>query len=202
MVKHRARIAAPPTEERRRVPREEGLLLVFAAAQDVARQDGALRDGVQASLSHSLISNTGYTLKTSTGSTIARVPLQRAREVIRLRRQVARRITRSTQLQLSAHGNDRTNLQKFRTQPESIRALAWAISKGKRFPRRDYGEADLWIGIALLALGIVPGVIVLTRLQRKRKRYRQALRELVLRWHAAGKQDPAPNLFAHLNLDH
>jgi hypothetical protein len=49
-------------DERRRVKREEGLNLLFAAAQDVAREEGKLADGVYCSLEQSHISSTSFTL--------------------------------------------------------------------------------------------------------------------------------------------
>jgi hypothetical protein len=49
-------------DERRRVNREETLNLLFAAAQDVAREEGKLADGVYGSLEQSHISSTSFTL--------------------------------------------------------------------------------------------------------------------------------------------
>lgn len=187
--------------DRRRVDREEGLSLLFAAAQDVAREEGKLGDGVFASLEHSVISPISFTLKTPEGRTIARVPLAKARQVIKLRREVARRITLAAKVEITPYANDYSNRRKFRTLPEEARALGWAISHGRRFPIKTYARHDLWIGIGLLFLGIIPGVLYLGWTARKQRRYHKDLKALVYRWHAAGRQDPAPNLFAHVNLD-
>ena len=47
--------------------REEGLNLLFAAAQDVAREEGKLADGIYGSLEQSHISATSFTLKSASG---------------------------------------------------------------------------------------------------------------------------------------
>lgn len=187
--------------ERRRVDRDEGLNLLFAAAQDVAREEGKLADGIFAALSESRISPTSFTLISAQGETIARVSLNKAREVIRLRREIAREITRQAKLEITPYANDLTNRRNFRNLPEATRALAWAISNGKRFPTKGYTRRDIWIGIGLLLLGIVPGVVYLGWIARKRKRYQENLNGLILRWRSTGRQDPAPNLFAHFHLD-
>ena len=77
-------------EDRRLVNRDEALNLLFAAAQDVAREEGKLADGVYGSLEQSHISSTSFTLKSASGQMIARVSLAKAREVIGIRRQIAR----------------------------------------------------------------------------------------------------------------
>ena len=193
--------ASAEDTDRRRVDREEGLSLLFAAAQDVAREEGKLGDGVFATLQDSHISPTSFTLKTPEGRTIARVSLAKAREVIRLRREVARQITLDARVEITPYINDLTNRRKYRNLPEETRALAWAISYGKRFPMKGYERRDIWIGIGLLFLGIIPGVLYLGWIARKRQRYQENLKGLIQRWRATGRQDPAPNLFAHFHLD-
>ncbi|MCP9787512.1 hypothetical protein KBY99_00765 [Cyanobium sp. Maggiore-St4-Cus] len=61
-------------EDRRLVNRDEALNLLFAAAQDVAREEGKLADGVYGSLEQSHISSTSFTLKSASGQMIARFP--------------------------------------------------------------------------------------------------------------------------------
>jgi hypothetical protein len=188
-------------EERRLVNRDEGLILLFAAAQDVAREEGKLADGIYASLEHSRISPTSFTLMSAEGQTIARVSLAKAREVIGVRRQIAREITRKANLEITPFANDFSNKRNYRNLPEQTRALAWAISNGRRFPAKGYSRRDIWIGIALLLPGMVPGLLYLGWIAKKRKLYEADLNDLVRRWRVNGRQDPAPNLFAHFHLD-
>jgi len=188
-------------DERRRVNRKEGLNLLFAAAQDVAREEGKLADGVYGSLEQSHISSTSFTLKSASGQMIARVSLAKAREVIGIRRQIARDMTRKAGLEITPYANDQSNKRNFRNLPEEIRALGWAISNGRRFPVKGYQKRDIWIGLLLLIPGIIPGVLYLGWIARKRRRYEKSLKELVTRWHTYGRQEPAANLFAHFHLD-
>jgi hypothetical protein len=188
-------------DDRRRVAREEGLTLLFAASQDVAREEGKLADGIYASLEQSRISPTSFTLISAAGHTIARVSLAKAREVIALRREIAREITREAKLEITPYANDQANKRNFRNLPEETRALAWAISTGRRFPTKGYCRRDIWIGLLLLIPGILPGLWMLGRIVQKRQRYEKTLKKLVLRWRSNGRQDPAPNLFAHFHLD-
>jgi hypothetical protein len=187
--------------DRRRVGREEGLNLLFAAAQDVAREEGKLADGIYASLEQSRISPTSFTLISADGQTIARVSLAKAREVIALRREIARQVTRKANLEITPYANDQSNKRNFRNLPDETRALAWAISTGRRFPAKGYTRRDIQIAVLLLIPLILPGAWMLVRIAQKRKRYEQDLKDLVLRWKSNGRQDPAPNLFAHFHLD-
>ena len=187
-------------DERRRVNREEGLNLLFAAAQDVARADGKLADGMHGSLEQSRISATSFTLTSASGQLIARVPLAKAREVIGMRRQIARDMTRKAKLEITPYANDLANKSNFRNLPEAIRALGWAISNGRRFPTKGYHRHDIWIGLLLLIAGIIPGVLYLGWVAQKHRRYEKSLKELVTRWRTNGRQNPAPNLFAHFHL--
>ena len=188
-------------DKRRRVNREEGLNLLFAAAQDVARADGKLADGMHGSLEQSRISATSYTLMSASGQLIARVSLAKARKVIGMRRQIARHMTRKAKLEITPFANDQSNKRNYRNLPEEIRALAWAISSGRRFPAKGYHRRDIWIGLLLLIPGIIPGVLYLGWIAKKRRRYEKSLKELVARWRTYGRQNPAPNLFAHFHLD-
>lgn len=188
-------------DDRRLVNREEGINLLFAAAQDVAREEGKLADGIFASLEKSRISPTSFSLMSSEGQMIARVSLAKARNVIGLRRQITREITRKGKLEITPYANDLSNKRNFRTLPDETRALAWAISNGRRFPVKGYARRDLWIGLGLLLLGIIPGVLYLAWIGKKRVRYEKELKSLVTRWHTNGRQDPAPNMFAHFHLD-
>ena len=188
-------------EERRRVNRKEGLNLLFAAAQDVARADGKLAEGMYGSLEKSRISATSFTLMTASGQIIARVSLAKAREVIRMRRHIARDMTRKAGLEITPYANDLANKSNFRNLPEEIRALGWAISNGRRLPTKGYHRRDIWIGLLLLTPGIIPGVLYLGWIAQKHRRYEKNLKELVTRWRTNGRQNPAANLFAHFHLD-
>jgi hypothetical protein len=188
-------------EDRRLVNRDEALNLLFAAAQDVAREEGKLADGMHGSLEQSHISSTSFTLKSASGQMIARVSLAKAREVIGIRRQIARDMTRKAGLEITPYANDQSNKRNLRNLPEEIRALAWSISSGRRFPAKGYQRRDIWIGLLLLIPGIVPGVLYLGWIAQKRRRYEKSLKELVTRWHTNGRQEPAANLIAHFHLD-
>ena len=181
--------------------RKEGLNLLFAAAQDVAREEGKLADGVYGSLEQSHISSTSFTLKSASGQMIARVSLAKAREVIGIRRQIARDITRKAGLEITPYANDQSNKRNLRNLPEEIRAITWAISSGRRFPAKGYQRRDIWIGLLLLIPGIIPGVLYLGWIAQKRRRYEKRLKELVTRWRTNGRHEPAANLFAHFHLD-
>ena len=188
-------------DERRRVNREEGLILLFAAAQDVAREEGKLADGVYGSLEQSRISATSFTLVSASGQLIARVSLAKTREVMGMRRQIARDMTRKAGLEITPYANDQSNKRNFFTLPDKVRALAWAISNGRRFPVKGYQRRDIWIGLLLLIPGIIPGVLYLGWIALKRWRYEKNLKELVARWVTKGRPNPAQNLFAHFHLD-
>jgi hypothetical protein len=188
-------------DERRRVKREEGLNLLFAAAQDVAREEGKLADGVYGSLEQSRISATSFTLVSASGQLIARVSLAKTREVMGMRRQIARDMTRKAGLEITPYANDQSNKRNFFTLPDKVRALAWAISNGRRFPVKGYQRRDIWIGLLLLIPGIIPGVLYLGWIALKRWRYEKNLKELVARWVTKGRPNPAQNLFAHFHLD-
>ena len=188
-------------DERRRVNREEGLILLFAAAQDVAREEGKLADGVYGSLEQSRISATSFTLVSASGQLIARVSLAKTREVMGMRRQIARDMTRKAGLEITPYANDQSNKRNFFTLPDEVRALAWAISNGRRFPVKGYQRRDIWIGLLLLIPGIIPGVLYLGWIALKRWRYEKNLKELVARWVTKGRPNPAQNLFAHFHLD-
>jgi hypothetical protein len=188
-------------DDRRLVNREEGLNLLFAAAQDVARAEGKLADGMYGSLEQSRITSTSFTLMSADGQMIDRVSLAKAREVIGVRRRIARDMTRQAKLEITPYANDLSNKRNFRNLSEEVRALGWAISNGRRFPTKGYQRRDIWIGLLLLIPGIIPGVLYLGWIALKRWRYEKSLKELVIRWHTNGRQEPAANLFAHFHLD-
>ena len=188
-------------EDRRLVNRDEGLNLLFAAAQDVAREEGKLADGIYGSLEQSRISSSSFTLMSASGQMIARVSLAKAREVIGMRRQIARDMTRKAKLEITPFANDQSNKRNYRNLPEEIRALAWAISSGRRLPAKGYHRRDIWIGLLLLIPGIIPGVLYLGWIAQKRRRYEKSLKDLIARWRTYGRQNPAPHLFAHFHLD-
>ena len=188
-------------DERRRVKREEGLNLLFAAAQDVAREEGKLADGMYGSLEQSRISSSSFTLMSSSGQMITRMSLAKAKKVIGIRRQIARDMTRKAWLEITPYANDQSNKRNLRNLPEEIRALGWAISNGRRVPTKGYHRHDIWIGLLPLIPGIIPGVLYLGWIAQQHRRYEKSLKELVTRWRTNGLQNPAPNLFAHFHLD-
>ncbi|SBO43209.1 hypothetical protein [Cyanobium sp. NIES-981] len=202
---HRSpRSNGPPARrtERRRIDREQGRQLLFAAAQDIARQQGLLDEGTTASLEQSVLSRTSFALKTEEGTLIARLPLPEVRRMLRFRHRQARlavsRFDSSANLGLAAPMDPR---QRLRLRSDEDRALVWAISQGRRFPCIGPWWRHLLIAAALLLLGVLPGVVYLVWLASRYRKHRQALNELVIRWRSLGKQDPDPSFFRLYSLE-
>lgn len=187
--------------EKRRTNREEGQWLVFAGAQDFARRAGVIREGRNASYQTSVIGRSGYTLRTAEGGLIMRVPLEQAREMLRFRRDLARRLLRGMPEEVLRESSADVERRQIRVQPEHLRALAWAIGSGRRYPHERALIKEKLISLALLLCFLLPGVIYyLKRVRAPHRRYQRDLQELVQRWRQAGKPDPPASFFLLYDL--
>ncbi|QVL52358.1 MAG: hypothetical protein KFB97_13135 [Cyanobium sp. M30B3] len=189
-------------DRRRLADREEGQKLVFAGAQDYARRLGKIREGRNACYEQSAIGRGGYTLRTAEGTLIQRVPLVQAREMLRFRRALARELLKDLKEDVLKESTLDVERRQIRVQPERLRALAWAIGTGRRFPYEEGVKRRQWILWGLLLCGVVPGVIYYYRRVRPaRRQYQDDLRQLVDRWRMQGKPDPPHSFFLLYDLD-
>lgn len=186
--------------ERRRPSRQQGQLLLFAAAQDIARLEGRLAEGVHASLEHSVIGRSGYALKTRGGQVIDRIPLSWVREMLRFRQRVARRTVGDASVNVAGVVNVLDLRQRLRLRSDEERSLVWAISHGRRFPYVGSMPRHDLIALGLLILGVLPGVAYLVRLSKRYADYRKHLYDLVTSWRSLGKQVPDPSFFSLYGL--
>ena len=182
-------------EERRLTDREEGLELLFGAAQDVARRERRLGDGVQASLEHSSLERGLFKLRSTRDSLLAAIPVQQVRDMLAYRRQLAREVLDAAGVNLNARNPPLVERPKLRIQRAEIRALAWAVSTGKRVPyRRRLPWAPL-LTVGLLLCGVLPGLVYGLWLWQRQQTYRRELAELVKRWRRAGQPEPSASFF-------
>jgi hypothetical protein len=189
-------------DRRRLADREEGQKLVFAGAQDYARRLGKIREGRNACYEQSAIGRGGYTLRTADGSLITRVPLVQAREMLRFRRALARELLKDLKEDVLKESTTDVERRQIRVQPERLRALAWAIGTGRRFPYDEGEKRRKWILLGLLLCGLVPGVIYYyKRVLPAQRLYQADLKLLVERWHLQGKPDPPSSFFLLFDLD-
>jgi hypothetical protein len=187
--------------EQRRVDRAEGQKLVFAGAQDYARRAGKIREGRNACYEQSVIGRGGYTLRTDDGSLIMRVPLVQAREMLRFRRALARKLLSGMKEDVLRESTLDVERRQIRVQPEHLRALAWAIGTGRRFPYEEGLRKHQLISLGLLCCCLVPGVIYyLRRVRAPHKEYQENLKQLVHRWRMQGKPDPPHSFFLLYDL--
>ncbi|MFM7312900.1 MAG: hypothetical protein ACKO0M_07000 [Cyanobium sp.] len=181
--------------EARRTDREEGLRLLFGAAQDLARQRGRIAHGVQASLETSDLERGLFKLRGPRNQLIAAIPVQDVRDMLAYRRQLAREVVGRAGVQINDANPARVERGKLRIQTAEVRALAWAISDGRRIPYRPRQPWQPWILIGLLLCGVVPGLIFALWLAIRRRAYRRELAALVQRWRRAGMPEPAASFF-------
>lgn len=175
---------------------------MFAGAQDYARRLGKIREGRNACYEQSVIGRGGYTLRTADGSLIMRVPLVQAREMLRFRRALARELLKDLKEDVLKESTLDVERRQIRVQPERLRALAWAIGTGRRFPYEEGVRRRRWILWALLLCGLLPGVIYYyRRVLPTRRQYQADLKLLVERWHIQGKPDPPHTFFLLYDLD-
>lgn len=174
---------------------------MFTGAQDFARRAGRIGEGHNASYETSVIGRSGYTLRTAEGDLIMRVPLVQAREMLRFRRALARRLLRGLQEDVLKESTIDVERRQIRVQPEHLRALAWAIGSGRRYPHERALIKEKLISLALLLCFVLPGVIYyFRRVRDPHRRYQRDLQELVQRWRQAGKPDPPASFFLLYDL--
>jgi hypothetical protein len=191
-----------PSEERRRINREDGLMLLFAGAQDFARQEGSLAEGDRASFERSVLGPHSYTLRDDNDDLISRVPLREAREMLSYRRELARQMMVEAKVQPKAEKGQPLERRKVRLQKAEVRALSWAIGSGRRFPYPPRENREGLITLALLLCCLLPGLVYYVRVVlRNRNEYQNNLNELVNRWRLVGQPDPPPTFFAHYDLN-
>jgi hypothetical protein len=187
--------------ERRRIDRKEGQHLLFAGAQDDARQEGLLKDGRNACFEQSVLGRGAYTLRTASGELITRVPLVQAREMLRFRRAVARRLLSDLKQDVLKESTADVERRQIRVQPEQLRALAWAIGSGRRFPYEEGVRKKKMISVLLLFCCVVPGVIYyMNQVAKPHSQYQSNLKKLLARWHREGKPDPPASFFVLFDL--
>jgi hypothetical protein len=187
--------------ERRRIDREEGQQLLFAGAQDYVRQQGLLKTGKNACFEQSNLGHSAYTLRTAGGELIARVPLAHAREMQHFRRALARRLLSELKEDVLKDSTADVERRQIRVQPEQLRALAWAIGSGRRFPYEEGVKKKKVISVLLLFCCVVPGVIYyMNQVAKPHSQYQANLKKLMARWHQEGKPDPPASFFVLFDL--
>lgn len=187
--------------ERRRVDRSEGLKLLFAGAQDFARQQGALAEGRLASFEHSVVGRSSYTLRDANDKIISRVALVDARAMLSFRRQLARQLLSGVKVEILKESTVQVERRQIRLQKEQVRALSWAIGAGRRFPYPPSETRQGLITLGLLLCCLVPGFVYYFKVVRgNRERYERNLNELVRRWRDLGRPDPPASFFALYDL--
>jgi len=187
----------PPrvVNNRRVTERDEGIVLLFGAAQDLARQQGKLSKRIQACPLHSGLERGLFKLRSTRNTLIVALPIQQVREMLYERRKLACQVIESAGIEINAANPPNLERQKVRVQPLDVRALAWAIGRGKRVP---YCPKRRWAAleaVVLLLCGVVPGLIYLSWQANRRRRYRRELAELVKRWRAAGQPEPPASFY-------
>jgi len=186
--------------ELRRTDREEGLKLLYGAALDVARQEGRLPEGATLSFEHSQLERGRFKLRDVDDRTLASVTLHDARAMLAFRREVARQVLEKAKVSVNSANPGNFEKRQIRIQKPEVRAIAWAISTGRRMPMPVRRHLEPLVSVVLLLCGIVPGVIYILRGRKKRKQYAEDLKGLVHRWRMMGKPDPADSFFALYHL--
>lgn len=186
--------------ELRRTDREEGLKLLYGAALDVARQNHQIPDGVTPSFEHSALERGRYKLRTVEEKTFAAITLHDARQMLAYRRELARRVLDKVKVSVNSDNPGSYEKRQIRIQKPDVRAIAWAISTGRRVPMPPQRKLEPLVSVLLLLACLVPGVLYIVSGMRQRKTYREDLEGLVHRWRMAGKPDPADSFFSLYHL--
>lgn len=158
-------------------------------------------EGLFASYDNSVLGRSSYALKTHEGLLIARVSLSDAREMLSYRRALTRRLMKKAKVEVRKGSTPFVERQQIRLQDEEVRALAWAISEGKRFPYEGSETKRGLITLALLLCCLIPGLIYYWfGVLKPRSQYNKDLNQLVMRWRTRGKPDPPASFFALYDL--
>lgn len=189
---------------------------------DVARNLGALKEGVRPSVDACRINRQSITLCADNGDLITRVPIHEARRMLAFRRQVARQALKQAGATIRGDSTATIERRTIRLQKEDVRALAWAISTARRFPvapsplqRRLTNSGILvqvillllslllgWTPIltAVLLMGLLPCAWLRWRQKQDQRRYHDDVYDLIRRWRTMGHPDPADSFFALYDL--
>ncbi|MFM2159358.1 MAG: hypothetical protein RLZZ124_1832 [Cyanobacteriota bacterium] len=180
---------------RRRTERDEGVKLLFGAAQDVARRMGYLNEGVQASEQNSCLERGRFKLRDKQDHLIIAIPVQQARDMLAFRRELAKEVLKRAGVAMKDGNPASLERGKIRLLSPELRALTWAISSGKRVPYRKRRKLEPLLVVVLLLAGVVPGIVYLLWRWWRQTVFRRELEALVKRWQAAGKPEPAASFF-------
>ena len=209
-------------DDRRRVSREEGERLLLGAAMDVARGRGELEEGVYVNPLNCRITRQSIVLCQSDGAMISRIPLPEARRSLAFRRQVARQALQRSGVVITAGSTATVERRALRNLDHQLRALAWAIGAGRRFPMPPKAQQQRLIGMllalgvllillnlvyggpaaltVLLAIALAPGGVLLWRHQKQKQQFERDLENLARRWRTLGHPDPSDSFFALYHL--
>ncbi|MCP9886731.1 hypothetical protein KBY96_02105 [Cyanobium sp. ATX 6A2] len=188
----------PKPIEQRFISRSEGELLLFGAAQDLARQKGALKDDNPALFERSRLGRSSYALVDDHDRVIARIPLEAARKRLKQRMRISRRVLRGPLRRLPAvarQGDMGFTVHQLRLMDDEPRALAWAIGSAEDFPDRGSRLENGLITAGLLCLCVLPGLWYVSYRYKQRLEYQEALRALVARWRGKGRPNPPDSFF-------
>ena len=182
-------------EQQRRTDRDEGFRLLFGAAQDLARQQNKLANRVAASLEHSSLERGMFKLRNTRNRLITAIPIQNVRDMLAYRRELARDVMQMAGVDLNHSNPASLERPKVRIQTPEVRALAWAISDGRRIPYRRRRHREPLIAVALLLCGFVPGLIYLMCIYKQKIVYAEELKKLEQRWREQGMPEPSSSFF-------
>ena len=184
----------------RRTDRDEGMKLLYGAALDVARQEGKIPEGLSPSFEKSALERGRYKLRSADDRLLAAVTLHDAREMLAYRRELARQVLEKSNVSVNSENPGAFEKRQIRIQKPEVRAIAWAISTGRRVPMPPKRRFETLKAIGLLICGIVPGLLYIRRGLQRRTAYQADLDGLVERWRMASKPDPADSFFALYHL--
>ena len=188
----------PQPIEQRFISRSEGELLLFGAAMDLARFQGALNDEQPPLFERSRLGRSSYALVDEHDQVVARIPLETARKRLKQRIRIARRVLRGPLRKLpgvAKQGQQGFTVNQLRLMDEEPRALAWAIGSAEAFPDRGSRLEHGLITAGLLCLCVVPGLWYGGVRIKQRRLYREELKSLVSRWRSKGRPDPPDSFF-------
>ncbi len=186
--------------ELRRTDREEGLKLLYGAALDVARQQGKILDDSRPCFENSQLERGRFKLRDVDDRLLAAVTLHDARAMLAFRREVARTVLERARVSVNSDNPENVEKRQLRIQKPEVRAIAWAVSTGRRIPMPVKRPFEPLVSVGLLLCCLAPGVIYILRGQQRRRQYAKDLESLVHRWRMMGKPDPADSFFKLYHL--
>jgi hypothetical protein len=192
----------PKPIEQRFLSREEGELLLFRAAIDVARLQGLLSTEQTPQFEQSRMSTSSYALVDQDHTVLARIPLEKARQRLKQRFRIARRLLSGPLAKLPSYakqGQLGFTVNQVRLLEEEPRALAWAIGSAEPFPDPGSRLEHGLITAGLLCLCLVPGLWYAGYRAKQRHIFKQQVKELVARWRSKGRPDPPNSFFTLYN---